>query len=126
MQTKPEYLDRLINLASAAAGSDYRLAQQLSTSRQAVSQWRAGVRTCPAGDVALMAQVAGLNADEWAARAVIEQYATNPEKQAKVRAALKKASAAIGAAMLSSGAKAATAIAVLHEPVSYFIRCILC
>jgi len=113
MQQKPDYLDRLIDLASKAAGSDYKLAAELGTSRQTVSNWRHGHKTCPAGDVALMAQLAGLDPEAWTARAVIEQYA-GTAKGEKLAAALGKALLATGAVIASSGANAG----------SYLIRCI--
>lgn len=49
--TKPDYLDQLIDKASAAAGSDYELAQALETTRQSVSDWRHGRKACPVADV---------------------------------------------------------------------------
>jgi predicted transcriptional regulator len=74
MQTKPEYLDQLLDKASAAAGSDYKLAQMLEVNRSAVSDWRHSRKTCPVADVALMAEIAGLKPEEWIARAVVKQY----------------------------------------------------
>ncbi len=64
---------------------------------------------CPAGDVALMAQLAGLDADAWVARAVISQY-EGTAKGAKLEAALKKALLATGAVLLSGSVHAAVAI----------------
>lgn len=57
MQAKPEFLSQLIDKASTAAGSDYKLAAELGVTRFTVSNWRAGRKTCPAGDVALMAHI---------------------------------------------------------------------
>ncbi len=102
MQTKPDYLDQLICRASAVAGSDYKLAQQLGVTRQNVSNWRHGKQKCPAGDVALMADIAGLDAEAWTARAVIASYG-DTSKGKKIAGALKKAFAATGAASVLSG-----------------------
>lgn len=113
---KPDYLDQLINLASSAAGSDYKLAATLGVSRQTVSNWRHGHKTCPAGDQALMAQLAGLDAEAWVARAVASQY-EGTEKGERLAQALKKALVATGAAIISGGAAAG-------ESVGYLIRCI--
>ena len=124
MQTKPEYLDQLIDLASAKAGSDYKLAQHLHTSRQAVSMWRHGKQPCPVGDVALMAQIAGLDPEAWTLRAVAEQY-RGTEKGAMLMEALKKALLATGAVIASSGADAAQiALNLPSDTLAYFIRCI--
>lgn len=122
MQVKPEYLDQLIELASKKAGSDYKLAQLIHASRQTVSDWKHSRKTCPPGDVALMAQVAGLDPEAWTLRAVAGQYAGTP-KGIKLQAALKKALVATGAAIVSSGVSAAS---IGGDAVAYLIRCILC
>ena len=118
--SKPEYLDQLIDRAAAAAGSDYKLAQMLETSRQAVSNWRHGHKPCPPGDQVLMAQIAGLNPEEWAARAIVAQYEGTKKGDMLMRA-LGKACLATGAAIASSGA---SAHAIYSETVGYLIRCI--
>ena len=115
--TKPDYLDQLIDKASQAAGSDYKLAQELETSRQTVSDWRKGRKTCPAADVALMAQLAGMDPEAWTARAVVAQYEGTPKGE-KLAIVLGKALLATGAVIASSGANAA------HNAMGYFIRCI--
>lgn len=115
---KPEYLDELINRASEAAGNDNQLAKALDVGRSAVSEWRKGLRTCPAADQALMAQIAGLDAEAWAARAIIEAYEGTPKGE-KLANALKKALLATGAVAASFGANA-------YESASHFIRCIFC
>ena len=120
--SKPEYLDQLINTASEKAGSDYKLAALLDVSRMTVSNWRHGRKTCPVADVALMAEIAGLDAQAWHARATVEQYAGTP-KGDKLYRALGKALVATGAVIASSGASAQ---ALSCECVSYLIRCILC
>ena len=112
--SKPDYLDQLIERASAAAGSDYKLAQMLDTNRSAVSMWKAGKRPCPAGDVALMAEIAGLEPTEWVCRAVAAQYG-DTEKGKRLRDALKKALVATGAGLASSGAMAAGVLGGLVE-----------
>jgi len=115
---KPKFLDELINRAAKIAGSDSKLAEMLEVSKQTVSDWRHDRRPCPPGDVALMANIAGLDPEAWTARAVLSQYEGTP-KGAKLEGALKKALVATGAALASCGALAA-------ESVAYFIRCINC
>jgi len=122
---KPEYLDELIDRASKVAGSDSELARQLEVSRSFVSDWRNNRKKCPAADQALMAHIAGLDADAWGSRALISQHA-GTTKGAKLEAALKKALLATGAALASGGAQAAIATEPFHQAISYFIRCIFC
>lgn len=127
---KPDYLDQLIDKASASAGSDYKLAQMLEVSRQAVSNWRHGHKSCPVADVALMASIAGLDAEAWHARATVSQY-EGTSKGDKLYRALGKALAATGAAVVSSGASAhlifSNNAAVKHtvNGIGYVIRCIV-
>ncbi len=64
----------LIDRASEAAGSANKLAKLIETTQPCISEWRSGRRTCPPGDVALMAHVAGLDAGEWTLRAVAAKY----------------------------------------------------
>lgn len=105
MSTNPDFINQLIDLAAAAAGSDYKLAQMLEVSRGNVGDWRKSRRTCPVGDVALMAEIAGLKPEEWVARALIAQY-EGTTKGDKIYRALGKVSAAIGGAIATSGANA--------------------
>ena len=114
--SKPDYLDQLIDMASTAAGSDYRLAKALGVPRQRVSNWKHGHTTCPAADVALMAQIAGMDAEAWLSRATVAQYEGTPKGE-KLAVALGKALLATGAALVTSGASAAGVC-------DYLIRCI--
>ncbi len=100
MQDKPDYLDQLIQRASDAAGSDYRLAQLLEVPRQNLSAWKHGRKTCPAADVVLMAEIAGLEPEKWAARALVSQY-EGTTKGDKLFRALGKLLPAIGVIKIS-------------------------
>jgi hypothetical protein len=122
---KQNYLIELIDRASAEAGNDSKLAKLIESSPQAISDWRNERKKCPPADQALMASLAGLDADAWAARAVIEQH-RGTAKGAKLEAALKKALALTGAALASSSAVAGPAIKGAQNCLEYFIRCILC
>lgn len=122
---KPKYLDELINRASKAAGSDAALARELEQTRAAVSNWRNDRTPCPPADQALMAAIAGLDAEAWGARALIAQH-EGTTKGAKLEAALKKAFLATGAVIASSSASAAPVINAGQNLYEYFIRCILC
>lgn len=125
MQAKPNYLDQLLDRAKEKAGSDYALAKMLHVGRATVSQWRSGKRTCPVGDVVLLAEIAGLKSEEWAARAIVSQYEGTP-KGDKLYRALGKALAATGAVLVSSGANAHQIFSIAEKGIVYFIRCILC
>ena len=119
---QPDFLINLIDLASKAAGNSAKLAQSLQVTPSTVSQWKHGKKPCPAGDVALMAQLAGLDPEAWLARATVAQYAGTPKGE-KLAVVLGKALLATGAALAGSGASAAT---VTHDAYAYIIRCILC
>lgn len=110
-------LAELIDRASKVAGSDKKLSELIDSPQPHMSQWRKGARPCPPADVALMADIAGLNADEWALRAIAAKY-EGTEKGEKLKRALKVSAATIGA-VLSSGVHAGT----IGGEV---LRCILC
>lgn len=122
---KPDYLDQLMDQAKNAVGSDYRLAQTLEVSRQTVSDWRHGRKTCPIADQVLMAELSGLKTEEWAARALVAQY-EGTSKGDKLFRALGKGLAVTGAVIASSGANAHQTFSTITESaIGYFIRCIL-
>ncbi len=122
---KPIYLDELMDRAKKETGNDSKLAEYLGVSRQTVSDWRHDRKPCPPADQALLAFVAGLNADDWAARALIQQH-EGTEKGEHLKQALKKALLATTAAVSTSGASAAQGIKETADSVLYLIRCILC
>jgi len=101
-------LIELIDKAHLIAGSDYRLAKQIGVTPQTVSNWRHGEKPCPPADVALIAEVVGLDPQEWLARATLWKY-EGTAKGDKLNKALGKTSAAI-TAVLASGGAAAVAI----------------
>jgi transcriptional regulator with XRE-family HTH domain len=121
MTNRPVFLDELINKASKAAGNDSRLAEQIGVNRQKVSQWRHGHQPCPPADVALMAHIAGLDAEAWTARAVICQH-EGTEKGKLLQQALKKALLATGGVIGLCGQTAAATVETAFD----FIRCIFC
>jgi len=108
----------LLDKAKCVTGSDYATAATLKIPRQVVSNWRNGSRVCSPTDIALVADLAGLKADEWLVRAVIKKH-EGTAKGDMLFKALGKALAATGAVIASSGASA-------HPIFSLdFIRCIL-
>ena len=116
MSKKPSFLDELLDKASQAAGNDNQLAKRMGVSRQTISNWRAGERPCPPEDVALLAYVAGLDADAWGNRALIAKH-EGTAKGELLTQALKKAYVATGGALALCGSTAA-------EAANHFIRCI--
>lgn len=99
-------LNELIDKASSIAGSDGKLAKVLNVPPQHVSNWRHGLRNCSPEDVALMASLAGLNAEAWLIRAVVEKH-QGTAKGDRLMQALGKGLLLTGAAIASSGATAA-------------------
>lgn len=90
-------ITKLIDEASARAGSDNRLATLLEVTRGNVSEWRHGKRACPLEAQVLMADIAGLNPHEVLAYAVIERHANTPRGE-KLYSALGKVSGFTSAA----------------------------
>ena len=101
----PDIYAQLLDAAREVTGSDYKTAKALEITSQRISDWRKGRSPMPVADVVLLADLAGLRADEWAARAIVEKY-EGTAKGDKLYRALGKASLAIGAAIASSGASA--------------------
>jgi len=71
-------LDKLIEQASAIAGSDYKLAKEIGTTPQRVSNWRRGEQPCPVEDQALIADLAGVDPVEQIIEALLERNADKP------------------------------------------------
>ncbi len=121
MQNQPLVIT-LIDKASEQAGSDYKLAAMLHVSRFTVSAWKHGKKPVPTADIALMASIAGLDAQAWAARDLIAKHEGTAKGDALYKA-LGKALLATGAAVASFGANAHP---ISLDSVFNFIRCILC
>lgn len=86
----PRRIEGLIDAASDRAGGQNKLAKLIGYSKQEVSGWRTGTNTCPVEAQALMAHVAGLNAQEVLTHAVIEKHA-GTERGARLETVLGKA-----------------------------------
>jgi hypothetical protein len=116
--------ETLLDKAKAKSGSDYKTAQELGVPRMNLSAWRRGKKHMPAADVALAAHLAGLDAVEWASRAIAADH-EGTAKGMKLQAALKKALVLTGAALVTSGASAAAITTTAAKVgLAYFIRCI--
>lgn len=107
----------LIERAAAAAGTRYKLAQMLNVPTSSVYAWEKG-KPCPPGDIALMADIAGLDAQAWLVRATLEKYEGTPKGDQLARV-LGKCLLATGAALVSSGASAAQICSRISEAVTW-------
>lgn len=94
-----EHLQQLIFLIDAAskiAGSDSKLAAAIGQHRSKVSDWRKGRQACPPEMQALMAHMAGFDAQKIALRALVEKH-EGSELGDKLMRALGKPSRVTGA-----------------------------
>ena len=105
MSERPSYFDELLDKASKTAGNDAKLAAALGVPRQRISQWRRWQQPCPPADQALMAHIAGLDAEAFSARALIALH-EGSAKGEMLKQALKKALLATGGALGGFGAQA--------------------
>ena len=115
-------LRELIERASKVAGSDAALARMIETAPPNLAMWKSGAKPCPPADVALMASVAGLNADEWLVRAVMAKHEGTAKGEKLMR--VLKASLATGAVIASSSV--AAAVSKTSGLILDVARCILC
>jgi hypothetical protein len=120
-----ENLNELLDRAKKVTGSDYETAKRIKTSRQSISNWRAGLKTCPPTDQALLAAVAGLDAPQMLARATIEKH-LGTEKGDLLLKALGKLLHPTGEAIALSTAAAMVTFSTTAEAsnTGHFIRCI--
>lgn len=103
--SNPDQITQLIEAAAKAAGSEYRLSKEIGINQSQISNWKSGHSKCSPEDAALMADIAGLNPEEWMARVAILKHEGTPKGE-KLKNALKKAFLATGGALGSSAASA--------------------
>jgi hypothetical protein len=116
---KYEEIIDLMDKAAAMAGSDYKIAKSIGVTPQVVSDWRHQRRNPQPEDIALLAGLAGLNAEQWAMRALIEKH-EGTAKGDRLYKALGKALLATGATVASVGANA-TVISGMMSKVSSMV-----
>lgn len=102
---KQEELLQLIDAAKAKMQSDRQVAIAMGIPSQVVADWKAGRRNPQPEDIALLASIAGLEADKWALRALIEKHEGTAKGDLLIKA-LGKGLLATGAAIASAGAHA--------------------
>lgn len=66
-------IDNLIKRASESAGTEYKLAKIMGYDQAALTKWKNGSKPCPIEAQAIMAEVAGLDAMETIAAALLER-----------------------------------------------------
>lgn len=98
-------LNLLIDQASKIAGDDTKLAKMIGQPKQHISNWRHGKRTATPEDQALMAAIAGLDATQVLARAMVAKHEGTAKGDLLMKA-LGKALLATGVALGSAGASA--------------------
>lgn len=116
-ETGPNRVQSLIDAASERVGSQNKAAQAIGYTSEEISMWRTGRRKCPVEAQALLADLAGLNAQEVLTYAVIEKHANTPKGE--------KLLSALGKGLLHTIAGASCAISASADwASSHFIRCI--
>ena len=113
----------LLDKAKEMSSSDYKTAKLLGVSPQIVSDWRHGRRRPQPEDMALLAQVAGMDAGDWLVRGVLEKHA-GTAKGDRLFIALGKSRPATGAA--SGGCTPRSARGRVGKVESDLPRCVLC
>jgi len=108
-----EYISlvELLDKAKSVVGSDYKVAQLLEIPRSHVSAWRHGKRTATPEDQALLAGLAGLDANAWLARATCAKHEGTPKGERLLKVLGKASLATIGGSF-SAGASAAQAFSL--------------
>lgn len=87
-------IQQLLDEAKAATGSDYKTAQMLGITRGRLSDWRNGKQNPQPEDYALIAAIAGQDAEEALVSAVLRKHANTPKGERLVTALGKVLSAA--------------------------------
>lgn len=101
-------INALLDAAAKVTGSDYQTAKVLDRTRHEISAWRHGHRNPQPEDFALIAAVAGLDAEEALVRAVLEKHANTPKGERLL--------SALGNALHRTGA---VAISLLFASVAW-------
>ena len=76
--SKPDYLDQLINRAAKECGSDAALAKRMGLQPSALGRYRNGELAAAVQEVFLIATIAGLEPEAWAARHIVWKYSETP------------------------------------------------
>ena len=99
-------IDKLIKLASEKSGTEYKLAQAMGYSQQHFTKWKNGTRPCPIEAQAIMAEIAGLEAMEVVAAALLGRNEGKRQYKALEKGVGKGYATIRGAGGANNGAKA--------------------
>lgn len=66
-----DWIRELVDRAAKECGTKAELAKQMGVSPTRINEWRGGHRPCPPEQVAILADIAGLVAEEWLVRATL-------------------------------------------------------
>lgn len=105
-----ETLRELIDRAAKEVGTKAELARMLGVPATRLNEWRGGHRPCPAEMVAIIADIAGMPAEEWLIRATL-WYAKEKPYFERLRQAVGKAWPRTGAGTVTSSLCAVLAVA---------------
>jgi DNA-binding transcriptional regulator YdaS (Cro superfamily) len=114
----------LMDAAKNAHGSDYKVAKLLGRSPQEVSDWRAGRRAAQPEDHALLAALAGQDAEQALVRAVLAKHADTPKGE-RLLSALGKAWRQTGAAATSHVFAIAGCFSAVWQVAKHTTMCIM-
>lgn len=119
-----EICKKLIERAAAECGSKKTLAERMGVLPHRISEWQSGARELPAEQAAILADIAGLPAEEWLVRQTLANSEGKPYHQ-RLRDALGKCApwtgGATGTYSLGVGLGA---LAVGSQWAGYFPQCI--
>lgn len=119
-------LRELIDRAAKEVGTKTELARQLGVNPQRVNDWRAGYRPCPPEAVAIMADIAGMPAEEWLIRATLWYAKEKPyygRLWEAVGKALPRTGAAIAGCFVTVGLGLLGELAAMLAKVPQFVLC---
>lgn len=96
-----QHLGELVRRAAEECGSQKALAGRLGVLPHRLSEWKSGAMSCPLEQVAIMADIAGLQPEEWVVRAMLLNAKEKPYYE-RLEQALGKSLLRTGAASDSS------------------------
>lgn len=100
-----ELIRELVDRAAKECGTKAELARQLGVSATRLNEWRGGHRACPPEQVAIIADIAGMPAEQWLVRATLLNSKGKPYEERLHRALgkwLPRTGAAIGLYLLTA------------------------
>ncbi len=119
-------LGELIERAAKECGSQKALAERLNVLPHRISEWKSGALKCPPEDVALIADIAGLPAEDWLVRATLWKHEGSAKGERLKKAVGRLSALTTEAPGFYSAAAVIGTFKTLGDWVAYFPQCILC